>query len=184
MIDFIGIYDNAVSEEECNKIIRWFEESGDLQEEGKCGNHEIRKDIKDSTDIAVEMAEGWLPSPIIFSALNESFSKYISEYDFLNYLDEFTLDIGYNIQRYFPNQGFYKEHCEHMGKNSIKVLAWSLYLNTVDDGGETLFTAYDKKIEAIVGRMSIWPAYWTHSHKGVTSKSRTKYIATGWFSFK
>ena len=119
-----------------------------------------------------------------FPALNKSFSEYIEKYSFLNYLDEFRLDIGYNIQRYYPGQGFYKEHCEHMGKTSTKVLAWSLYLNTIKDGGETMFTTYDKKIKAESGKISIWPAYWTHAHKGIVSNTETKYIATGWFSFK
>jgi len=28
----------------------------------------------------------------------------------------------------------------------------------------------------------IWPAYWTHLHKGQISQSQTKYITTGWYN--
>ena len=56
------------------------------------------------------------------------------------------------------------------------------YLNSVDDGG-TLFPLYDIGIKAVEGRLVIWPAYWTHAHRGQISQTKTKYIATGWFSF-
>ena len=56
------------------------------------------------------------------------------------------------------------------------------YLNTVKDGG-TYFENYDLSLEAVEGRLVIWPAYWTHFHRGIVSKTETKYIATGWFSF-
>ena len=42
---------------------------------------------------------------------------------------------------------------------------------------------YDKTLEAKEGRLVIWPAFFTHTHKGVVSKTQTKYIATGWFNY-
>ena len=56
------------------------------------------------------------------------------------------------------------------------------YLNTVNDGG-TYFDNYDLTMNAVKGRCVIWPAFWTHMHKGVVSKTETKYIATGWISY-
>ena len=38
-------------------------------------------------------------------------------------------------------------------------------------------------MNAVKGRCVIWPAFWTHMHKGVVSKTETKYIATGWISY-
>ena len=29
----------------------------------------------------------------------------------------------------------------------------------------------------------IWPCDWTHVHRGVTSPTQTKYIATGWYTY-
>ena len=101
----------------------------------------------------------------------------------LNDISQFGNDMVYNIQRYYPNQGFFKEHCEQFCKTYSRVLAWTLYLNDVEDGGETYYTYYDLKVKAREGRLVIFPAYWTHAHKGIVSKTETKYIATGWFSF-
>jgi hypothetical protein len=62
-------------------------------------------------------------------------------------------------------------------------MAWMIYLNTITDEGGTYFSSYDKTLEAKEGRLVIWPAFFTHTHKGVVSKTQTKYIATGWFSY-
>ena len=41
-----------------------------------------------------------------------------------------------------------------------------VYLNDVTDGGGTDFPTLDYKMDARVGDFSIWPAYWTHPHRG------------------
>ena len=58
-----------------------------------------------------------------------------------------------------------------------------IYLNTVTDGGGTMFDQYDFITDAIQGRCVLWPAYWTHFHHGIVSQTETKYIATGWFLY-
>ena len=91
---------------------------------------------------------------------------------------------GYNLQKYLPGKGFYKNHCENVGGESVvRVLAWMFYLNTIKDGGGTYFTDYDYTTNAVEGRCVIWPAFFTHTHRGIVSKTETKYIATGWFQY-
>ena len=50
-------------------------------------------------------------------------------------------------------------------------------------GAESVQTTYGRIVDAVEGRLVIWPAYWTHIHCGIVSKTQTKYIATGWFEF-
>ena len=77
-------------------------------------------------------------------------------------------------------------HCENDGgvdgSAEKRVLAWMVYLNDVTDGGETAFPTQGKKFSPRAGDVLIWPAYWTHPHRGIVSESQVKYIATGWFS--
>ena len=47
----------------------------------------------------------------------------------------------------------------------------------------TYFTDYDFTTNAVEGRCVIWPAFFTHTHRGIVSKTETKYIATGWFQY-
>ena len=70
---------------------------------------------------------------------------------------------------------------EGMGK---RILAWMIYLNDVTDGGHTAFPTQNKKFQPRRGDVLIWPAYFTHPHRGIVSKTQTKYIITGWYNFK
>ena len=57
------------------------------------------------------------------------------------------------------------------------------YLNDVNDGGETEFIHQGMQIHPEKGKTLIWPADWTHTHRGIPSPTETKYIVTGWFNF-
>lgn len=62
-----------------------------------------------------------------------------------------------------------------------RVLVYMTYLNDVDNAGtEWLYQNF--KTEAKKGLSVIWPAEWTHTHKGIVSESQEKYIATGWLN--
>ena len=39
-------------------------------------------------------------------------------------------------------------------------------------------------VEAKKGLTLIWPATWTHTHRGIVSNDKEKYIVTGWYSFE
>jgi hypothetical protein len=57
------------------------------------------------------------------------------------------------------------------------------YLNDVNDQGETEFYHQNIKIKPEKGLTLIWPADWTHTHRGITSPSENKFIVTGWYNF-
>jgi hypothetical protein len=54
------------------------------------------------------------------------------------------------------------------------------YLNDDFEGGNTTFVHHNIDIKPTTGKTLIWPAEWTHAHKGNIVESGTKYIATGW----
>mgnify|MGYP003310952385 CR=1 FL=1 len=59
----------------------------------------------------------------------------------------------------------------------------SVYLNDVkkEDGGSTDFDYYKIKVNPERGKTLIWPAEWTHAHKGNIINSGSKYIITKWW---
>ena len=65
------------------------------------------------------------------------------------------------------------------------VFAFMTYLNDVEieNGGSTYFSHYDLHIQPTKGTTLIWPAEWTHAHKGSILRSGIKYIITGWMNF-
>ena len=57
------------------------------------------------------------------------------------------------------------------------------YLNDVNIGGGTEF--YHQKVTVLPekGKTVIWPADWTHTHRGVAAPNEEKIIVTGWYNF-
>jgi hypothetical protein len=87
------------------------------------------------------------------------------------------------MQRSVPlsGDGYHRWHSERFGMNTVeRVLAWTIYLNDVTDGGETEFLYQGLRVAPKHGRIVIWPAGWTHVHRGNPPLSNTKYILTGW----
>jgi hypothetical protein len=76
-------------------------------------------------------------------------------------------------------------HCENDFKSMLnydRCLVFMTYLNDVEDGG-TSFKYQNIDMPAQKGLTVMWPAYWTHMHKGIVSDTKEKYIATGWLNY-
>tara|TARA_B100000287_G_C20395209_1_gene687324 strand:- start:39 stop:659 length:621 start_codon:yes stop_codon:yes gene_type:complete len=189
--NFISIYDNALTPEECKSMIDYFESNDEywsLRQDGMMLGDTIIKEWKDSQDrTMVFNNNGYfqdnLVNQIILKSINFHIEKYKEENPEVDMLYSWALRNSYNLQKYEPNGGYRKLHCENYntGDYHSNVLVWMFYLNTVKEGGGTYFSNYDLTINAVEGRLVIWPPYWTHMHKGVVSETSEKYIATGWF---
>ena len=183
MIDFIEIYDNSITPTQCNTIIDYFDNNPNVTQ-GVAGD-KIDKSIKDSWDLYCNFNQRNEVDYIIYKTLNEQTAKYKEKHHHVNScMDSWSVFNGYNIQKYNPGQGYNKVHCESDCKrDSARMLVWMIYLNTVTDGGGTYFDNFGRTTDAVEGRCVIWPASWTHCHRGVVSKTQTKYIVTGWYAF-
>ena len=180
--NFIEIYDDVLSEEQCTQIITEFELDKINQQAGRCGLGVLEK-VKKSTDIIHTIDDNSLTSSIIKSTMVTHLNDYKKKYPEIDAITEWIFYPAYHVQRYKPNEGYFAPHCEVTATSvAYRVLVWMLYLNTINNGG-TKFTNYDKTIESKKGRLVLWPAYWTHTHHGIISSTQTKYIATGWFKF-
>lgn len=180
---FIGGW--YIPETICDKIINFFKNNPKSIVDGNTGSDEIKidKDTKDSLEIGLEANTSFPPFYEYRMILQKCLEEYIKKYPSLNSIDKFNVTEGYNIQYYKPNGGFKKWHCElNHPRCSKRVLVWMTYLNDVKDGGTEFF--YQKTITpAKKGLTLIWPAHFTHLHKGQISKKYEKYIITGWYTF-
>ena len=172
-----------VPEDECKKVINYFESHKELQFEGFGGSGRINHDIKKNIEIGCNFDKSQGPC-WISKYLNIALREYTQQYPETNNLSSFDKSQCFKLQRYFPSEGYFAYHCENDDSSvSNRVLAWMIYLNDVTDGGHTEFLNQKKKYQPRMGDVLIWPAYFTHTHRGVVSKSQIKYIATGWFNF-
>ena len=60
------------------------------------------------------------------------------------------------------------------------MLAWTIYLNDVPEGGETEFLYQSQRVSPEKGKTCIFPAGFMHTHRGNPPLKKDKYIATGW----
>jgi hypothetical protein len=58
-----------------------------------------------------------------------------------------------------------------------------MYLNTVENQGETEFKYLNTKVKPEQGKVVIWPPDFPHTHRGIASPTEDKYILTGWYRF-
>jgi hypothetical protein len=81
--------------------------------------------------------------------------------------------------------GYSVWHCEQgAGSGSAtRAISWMVYLNNVEEGGETEFLYQGFRQKAKKGTLVIWPAAYTHTHRGNPPYSNEKYIITGWANF-
>lgn len=173
----------------CDELISYFESNKKIQRRGASGIG-INKNIKNSTDIVINPNYINIPGNDVFRryavSLFECYKDYIAQWPFVKILPN-NLQIGsFNIQRYESGQHFQKIHTERGGLNTLhRVFAWMTYLNDVESkhGGSTVFVHYDLEIQPQKGLTLIWPAEWTHAHKGNLLSAGSKYIITGWIDF-
>ena len=171
----------------CDIIIDYFENNKSKQLKGTTLSG-YDKDTKDTTDIVIRPKEILGEDNKIFRDYFQYLFKcqkdYIDQWPFLMNLG-FKYQIGsFNLQKYKPGQHFRKIHTERSSLDSLhRVFAFMTYLNNVEDGGATYFSHYDLEISPQKGLTLIWPAEWTHAHRGNELKAGTKYIITGWIEF-
>lgn len=171
----------------CDRLIDYFEAHTERQASGTTtGGNNI--DNKDRTDISISPYELNLPGNEIFrtyiDSLFECYKDYLVQWPFLNEMGQ-NLEIGaFNFGRYQKGQHFQKVHSERTSLHTLhRILAWMTYLNDADLGGETYFTHYDITIKPRKGLTIIWPAEWTHAHRGNVLLGESKYMLTGWVNF-
>lgn len=114
------------------------------------------------------------------SIIGECFNKYVDKYEAVKTHNLASFYI--NVQRTKPGEGYHSWHCETsagMG-SSKRILACMIYLNDDFKGGETEFLYQHKRIIPKKGTVLIWPAGFTHTHRGNPPLSGEKYIATSW----
>jgi len=171
----------------CDDIVNVFEENKEFHVRGQCGNlHDkgsgVDLETKDSFDLSISPNLNIKPFAEYHQYLSNCLNKYIEKYEYINHLNRFSMVEEYNIQKYLPGGGFKKWHFENDNIEN-RVLVFMTYLNDVENGG-TAFLYQNIQIQAQKGLTLIWPAGFTHTHKGIVSQTQTKYIATGWYSIE
>ena len=176
--DFIYIQKDALPRSFCNNVIQKFE-LDDRKRQGQVGSG-VRLEIKRSCDLSITGKEDWISyDEAFFKSLNNALKEYLKfiPQEFIEFkaLGRFEDDTGYQIQKTQPGDYYIWHHDQT--KTRLVTFIW--YLNDVKDGGYTEFID-GTRIQPEAGKLIIFPATWDFLHRGVSPKTETKYICTGW----
>ena len=186
--DYIGIYDNALTKKECEMIINRFETKDKHRQKKVNTNIEgTDKILKTCSQISFNFSDydDAFYHRMVVNAIKRKFHLYRKKYPYLEYGSTscgFNLTSYYNLQKYTDGEGYFPLHCEHGSLGPYRMLVWMFYLNDAKSG--TIFPSQKKTLKPKTGRLVIWPAAWTHVHKGVTPNVGEKYILTGWWNYE
>jgi len=180
---FIFEKPNSLNKEFCENVISRFEEDTAGQYKGRIGQlADQDNSIKKSTDLVVSGKEHWKDiDRALFQSMGKAILEFRETYPFFK--GPFK-DMGYGVQRTNPGE-HYHWHIDggsHDFSHRQLVAIW--YLNDVaGPGGETEFLFQDIKVKPELGKLILFPPFWTHEHRGVTLELGVKYIATTWVVF-
>ena len=185
--NFIGTYPNALTKRECEILINQFEKSpqyrGVTLKEQKDGMQVPVEDpsVKKCMQLANKhLTDGSVITTIIKPALEKGCNAYYKKHPALFHTSKWGLDSHYSFQKYVTEEDGYKSwHCEQCVASPRRVGAWMFYLNNAKSGTEFMD---HPNIQGRAGSLYIWPAFWTHMHRGAPNKG-LKYIITGWLCF-
>ena len=182
------VWGRQIDDNICDGLIEFWENQRFLNvQEGQVyaqGEIAVDKDYKDSLDciippqIAMPMIQDYM------GALQGVVDDYITQFPFCN-TSKFRVVEPLSMQHYDKGGGFKKWHTERINSlpgSVYRHLVFMTYLNDVPDGG-TEWYHQDLYIPAKKGYTVVWPADWTHFHRGRVSETSEKKIITGWLSY-
>ena len=185
---FVGVFENAFSKEYCEGLIKNYDTAieagfGKTRQE----TEEFNKLQKADTQLYNDLNNIQVPIPNIAEFIKVFWEKcypiYEQEFAALKRSGRHNI-YSFKMQKTNLREGYHIWHYESCDRTICnRVLTWMLYLNDVEEGGETEFLYQSMRVKPKQGTLVIWPAAFTHTHRGNPPLSNVKYIVTGWTEF-
>jgi hypothetical protein len=184
------VYDNYITKEECSKAIKLYEKQNKF-------NNTINRIGGEKASILHKQDQQFFAAPSNLDVWWESLKPMMLNFDLAwnHYVQNTGASDAYGvpfhftamkIQKTLPTEGYHVWHIEH-GKgyeNEPRAFVFSIYLNDVEEGGETEFLHFSKRTKPKTGRIVIWPAGFPYLHRGNPPLSGEKYILTSWMMLR
>jgi len=183
-LSFIGVY-QVGDLDTCKKIINLFNQC--LEQGEHLG---FRIDDIDANKIERKDIAGYFVNDynqdikVLNTWLQIALDLYLQEYNITLPLESAEVKI-HKVNTY--SGGYHMWHSEQGPTEATakRALSWMLYLNDINDNeGETEFLYQGIKIKPEAGKIVIWPAAFTHQHRGNPVYKTEKIYATGWLTIK
>ena len=188
--NFIGVYDNYIPQSMCDNAIKLYEDQNKF-------NNTINRIGGEKASILQKQDQQFFAAPFNLDVWWEILKPMILNFDIAwnHYIKNTGAGSAYDVPFYFtdlkiqktlPTEGYHVWHIEHNKgtENERRAFVFSIYLNDVDEGGETEFLHFSKRVKPKTGRIVIWPAGFPYVHRGNPPLSGKKYILTSWMMLR
>lgn len=113
----------------------------------------------------------------VFTYVNDLVERYLENYSY-------RYDVSFEYVEpaqllHYSNGEFYKPHFD-TGPAFPRVISALLYLNDVEEGGETYFTNFRVGVKPKAGRLVIFPSNYAYSHQALPPKGSHKFVIVYW----
>jgi hypothetical protein len=179
---------NVFSKEYCENVIKYYEnmDKGGLTSDRTTLGNNLPHHISDTNtgfheegSISLGTTQR-ISSDFLSVFWTDVYPKYVSKYSILSETSKHSI-YHIKLQKTKIGEAFHTWHYETPKREvSNRLLTFILYLNDVEEGGETEFLYYPKRVKPKQGTIILFPGYMTHTHRGNQSLSNEKYIITGW----
>jgi len=184
------VYNWAMPVEECNLFIKQFEQ---ISHKDKSQVEAFKTGNKEFTEIDLDTSSNpnfWIETKTKFMEMMEIYTDRFKKNlnirdkgDFPPVIDRENI----RIKKYLPNdKDEFKIHVDVLrskGPSSKRFLVFILYLNDVEEGGETHLIKQEIKIAPRAGRLLMFPPFWTHPHAGLKPISGPKYVMMSYLHY-
>ncbi len=163
--NFVLTVDNVFTKKECEKLINLYNKN--LFKETGLLNY-------DCCDINVDLFP-------YASELNNIINLYIEKYPEVDMTASYWILNRLRFKLFKKGNSFSSWHSEHNITNSNRILAIQIYLTEHNCGTEFYYNK--KTILSKIGRVCVFPAYFTHTHRGQPDFIKDRMIITGYYNF-
>lgn len=140
------------------------------------GEPQVDEDVRKSNSFPFPIH---FNNPLVFFKTAQKIYLYAQQYAeengiFFSHMEPISL------LEYLAADGFYKPHFD-FGPETPRTISALIYLNDVEDGGETYFNQFDLSITPKAGRVVLFPSTFPYSHEARLPRSGNKYVLVTWF---
>ena len=183
--DHIGVFDKALPEDLIDNYLDFYKEN---EKQGvvyprASPSHQIEDSQLDLITNTFNMNVPYNSGPFLKIFFKDIYPLYYKKYSMLNVIQKHSV-YDLKLQKISPGGGYHIWHIENDGMlMRNRIMAFMVYLNDVKEGGETEFLYQKCRFEPKRNTLLIWPANYTHAHRGNPPLSNDKYILTGWVEY-
>jgi len=186
MAEFIKIYNNAFSDEMCDKLMLEIDNNGHLANRAdepwrRCLMLSYPNNLITGSDELFNQVKTTMKQ------LFNRFKDDIGQDGGRGTLHFCSLIEKPNIIMYAPNdtkQEMFHDHSDNWSQDSsTRQVSVIIYLNDVEEGGCTVFPYYKMSVKPKKGTVLMFPSFYTYTHHAEAPISGKKYIVVTWAHF-